>query len=152
MYSAYQPAEAELWSDSLYLSGCVYEYNLHKHTQAYHHVLYIKTRQLCCFLAWSRILCAMAAPPEARLAYYQRLFPFSLLVDWLCPMSMSNRLLTHREFAFTIGKEQYLRHRSFNSKSALRKEVLRLNPSRFEIGAVYNIPVRLLLKENMGQQ
>jgi DNA primase small subunit len=48
------------------------------------------------------------------------------------------RQFTHREFAFTLQNDAYLRYQSFHSHEELRKEVLRLNPSRFEIGPMYS--------------
>ena len=44
---------------------------------------------------------------------------------------------THREFAFTLANEAYLRYLSFATPEDLKKEVVRLNPARFEIGPVY---------------
>lgn len=44
---------------------------------------------------------------------------------------------THREFAFTLQNDAYLRYLSFATPEDLKKEVIRLNPARFEIGPVY---------------
>jgi hypothetical protein len=52
------------------------------------------------------------------------------------------RLFTHREFAFTLAGDIYLRYNSFANSDEMKKEVLRLNPSRFEIGAIYSARVR----------
>jgi DNA primase small subunit len=54
------------------------------------------------------------------------------------------RQWTHREFAFTLQGDIYLRYNSFNNADEMKKEVIRLNPSRFEIGAVYSARVRPL--------
>jgi len=48
------------------------------------------------------------------------------------------KLFTHREFAFTLQGDIYLRYNSFSNAEELKNEVLRLKPSRFEIGPVYS--------------
>ena len=71
------------------------------------------------------------------LAFYQRLFPFRYLFQWLNHSIKPSNDFAHREFAFTLQNDAYLRYQSFSSGDLLRKDVLRLNPSRFEIGPVY---------------
>jgi hypothetical protein len=51
---------------------------------------------------------------------------------------MPTRLWTHREFAFTLAGDVYVRYKSYNSADELKTDVCRLNPSRFEIGPVYS--------------
>jgi DNA primase small subunit len=58
--------------------------------------------------------------------------------------TVPTRQWTHREFAFTLQGDIYLRYNSFNNADEMKKEVVRLNPSRFEIGAIYSARVRLL--------
>lgn len=53
------------------------------------------------------------------------------------------RLWTHREFAFTLGESTYVRYNSFNNSEEFKKEILRANPTRFEIGPVYNARVSI---------
>lgn len=55
--------------------------------------------------------------------------------------AVPTRLWTHREFAFTLGESTYVRYNSFNSADDFKKEILRANPTRFEIGPVYNARV-----------
>lgn len=76
--------------------------------------------------------------PEILLAFYQRLFPFRLLFQWLNHAVKPGNDFSNREFAFTLQNDAYLRYQSFPSSDLLRKDVLRLNPSRFEIGPVYS--------------
>lgn len=71
-------------------------------------------------------------------AFYQRLFPWRILFQWLNHSPIPSRDFGHREFAFTLQNEAYLRYQSFPTFETLRKDVLRLNPSRFEIGPVYS--------------
>ncbi|KAL8684163.1 MAG: hypothetical protein Q9224_006557 [Gallowayella concinna] len=71
------------------------------------------------------------------LAFYQRLFPFRYLFQWLNHSMKPSNDFGHREFAFTLQNDAYLRYQSFPTSDLLRKDILRLNPSRFEIGPVY---------------
>lgn len=76
--------------------------------------------------------------PEVMLAFYSRLFPFKLIFEWLNRSQTPSNSFSHREIAFTLQNDAYLRYNSFPTSEALRKEVLRLNPLRFEIGPVYS--------------
>ncbi|KAI9669158.1 MAG: hypothetical protein M1829_005159 [Trizodia sp. TS-e1964] len=75
--------------------------------------------------------------PEIMYAFYQRLFPFRYLFQWLNHSPSPSTDFAHREFAFTLRNDSYLRYQAFPTADLLRKEILRLNPSRFEIGPVY---------------
>ncbi|KAA8909783.1 putative DNA primase subunit Pri1 [Sphaerosporella brunnea] len=76
--------------------------------------------------------------PEVMRAFYQRLFPWRLLFQWLNHSPIPSHDFTDREFAFTRQNGAYLRYQSFPNFETLRKEVLEFNPSRFEIGPVYS--------------
>lgn len=76
--------------------------------------------------------------PTVMLSFYQRLFPFRYLFEWLNHSPSPNKAFTHREFAFTLQNDVYLRYLSFNTHSALKAQVLATNPKRFEIGPVYS--------------
>lgn len=78
--------------------------------------------------------------PMSMLSFYRRLFPWKQLFSWLnqdLPHMAATKSFTHREFAFTLQNEAYLRYNSFSSAEELKKEVCRLNPARFEIGPIY---------------
>lgn len=75
-------------------------------------------------------------------AFYQRLFPWRHLFQWLSHSPLPTPAFTHREFAFTLQNDVYLRYQSFPTHTALRKSVLDLKPSRFEIGPVYSADPR----------
>ncbi|CAD6574493.1 MAG: hypothetical protein ASARMPRED_006745 [Alectoria sarmentosa] len=75
--------------------------------------------------------------PEVMLAFYQRLFPFRYLFQWLNHSMKPSNDFGHREFAFTLQNDAYLRYQSFATGDLLRKDILRLNPSRFEVGPIY---------------
>lgn len=78
-----------------------------------------------------------ASDPEVMRSFYQRLFPWRYLFQWLNHSPNPTNDFGHREFAFTLQNDAYLRYQSFPTSDHLRKDVLRLNPSRFEIGPVY---------------
>ncbi|PGH16576.1 hypothetical protein AJ79_01682 [Helicocarpus griseus UAMH5409] len=83
---------------------------------------------------------APAAPQvdsETMYAFYLRLFPFRYLFQWLNHGVKPSPDFANREFAFTLQNDVYLRYQSFPSAELLRKEILSLNPSRFEIGPTY---------------
>lgn len=83
-----------------------------------------------------------ASSPEVMLAFYRRLYPFKSIYNWLNHQHPPTKLFTHREFAFTLAGDVYLRYNSFNSAEELKKQVCALNPTRFEIGPVYSARVR----------
>ena len=103
--------------------------------------------------------------PELLAQYYSRLFPFTLLSAWLSynptyatslttlkqnqqskdPKSfITSKLFTHREFSFTIepspGDEIYIRYQSFKSQKEFQSMVLKRQPRKIDIGAVFSHP------------
>lgn len=79
--------------------------------------------------------------PEVMRLFYQRLYPFKSIYQWLNHEHAPSKMFTHREFAFTLPGDVYLRYNSFTSAEDLKKQVVKLSPSRFEIGAVYTAMV-----------
>ncbi|CAL1699090.1 unnamed protein product [Somion occarium] len=79
-----------------------------------------------------------AVPDEHMLAFYRRLYPFKSVFHWLNHGHTPTRLFTHRELAFTLKGDVYLRYNSFNTAEEMKKQVCTLNPTRFEIGPVYS--------------
>jgi DNA primase small subunit len=87
---------------------------------------------------------AVVFSPELLQMYYSRLFPFSLLTQWLSydPRGTGRRL-SRREFSFTIdinGEEAYLRYRSFHNQKELEQDILKRRPVKIDIGAIYSHP------------
>ncbi|TFK92525.1 prim-pol domain-containing protein [Polyporus arcularius HHB13444] len=76
--------------------------------------------------------------PDIMLAFYRRLYPFKSIFTWLNHEHAPTKLFTHREFAFTLQGDVYLRYNSFANADELKKQVCTLNPTRFEIGPVYS--------------
>ncbi|ORX37791.1 hypothetical protein BD324DRAFT_623331 [Kockovaella imperatae] len=76
--------------------------------------------------------------PQVMNAFYRRLFPYRPFFLWLNQDHVPAKLYTHREFAFTLQGDVYIRYNSFHTADEFKREVLRLNPSRFEIGPQYS--------------
>ncbi|ANB12564.1 DNA primase subunit PRI1 [Sugiyamaella lignohabitans] len=77
--------------------------------------------------------------PEVLTQYYQRLFPARYLFQWLNHSPVPSSDFTNREFAFTLFKdEKYIRYLSYPNADAFKKDLLKMTPSRFEIGPEYN--------------
>ena len=74
---------------------------------------------------------------QIMLQFYSRLFPFRQLFQWLNHGIKPCADFANREFALTLPNDAYLRYQSYPSADLLRKDILRLIPSRFEIGPVY---------------
>ncbi|KAF7510826.1 hypothetical protein GJ744_005926 [Endocarpon pusillum] len=75
--------------------------------------------------------------PQIMSQFYTRLFPFRTLFHWLNHSPKPSPSFSNREFAFTLSNDAYLRYQSYPTADLLRKDILRLIPSRFEIGPVY---------------
>lgn len=89
-------------------------------------------------LIWSDIVAADLSDPTVMLIFYQRLFPFRYLFEWLNHSPNPTKAFTNRELAFTLQNDVYLRYLSFATHSALKAQVIATNPKRFEIGPVYS--------------
>ncbi|CAJ2509242.1 Uu.00g142680.m01.CDS01 [Anthostomella pinea] len=78
-----------------------------------------------------------ASDPEIMRMFYQRLFPWRHLFQWLNHSPTPTNDFGHREFALTLQGDIYLRYMSYPTSDLLRKDILSKMPSRFEIGPVY---------------
>lgn len=71
------------------------------------------------------------------LFYYERLLPFRQIFQWLNHSPKTTKDFTMREFAFEYRSGAYQRYNSFTGQDDFRKSVIKANPMRFEVGAVY---------------
>lgn len=71
--------------------------------------------------------------------YYSENLPFDLIFQWLNHGLVAQRDFTHREFAFEYPSGAYQRYNSFLSTEEFKAKVVKSNPMRFEVGAVYPI-------------
>lgn len=76
--------------------------------------------------------------PDIMRAFYQRIFPFRQLFQWLNHGPSPSPDFGHREFAFTLSNDAYLRYQSFATADLLRKQCIAMLPTRFEIGPMYS--------------
>lgn len=72
--------------------------------------------------------------------YYQFLYPFKPIFQWLNHSPKPGRDITNREFAMAFRSGAYKRYNSFNTVQEFKAQIQRANPDRFEIGAIYNKP------------
>eukprot|EP01112_Ceratiomyxa_fruticulosa_P009383 TRINITY_DN2443_c0_g1_i1.p1 TRINITY_DN2443_c0_g1~~TRINITY_DN2443_c0_g1_i1.p1 ORF type:complete len:436 (+),score=90.89 TRINITY_DN2443_c0_g1_i1:218-1525(+) len=70
--------------------------------------------------------------------YYQRLFPFNLMYRWLSYGNTTKNYFQHREFSFTLQNDIYVRYNSFSDEAQFRSVIIKDNPIKIDIGAVYN--------------
>lgn len=82
--------------------------------------------------------------PELLRQYYSRLFPYDFMHQWLSydPMHKNPLVFSRREFSFTIepfpGEEIYIRYQSFSSEDELKEAIMKRQPHKIDIGAVFN--------------
>ncbi|RAL60680.1 hypothetical protein DID88_009998 [Monilinia fructigena] len=96
---------------------------------------------------------SQASDPEVMRSFYQRLFPWRQLFQWLNHSPTPSTDFGHREFAFTLPNDAYLRYQAFPTADLLRKDVLRLMPSRFEIGPFITMAIKVVdvaLRDDFG--
>ncbi|KAK0749945.1 eukaryotic and archaeal DNA primase small subunit [Schizothecium vesticola] len=93
-----------------------------------------------------------ASDPELLRSFYQRLFPWRYLFQWLNHSPTPTPDFENREFAFTLPNDAMLRYMSYRTSDLLRKDVLRLMPTRIEIGPSYttNPRERKMLQNTAG--
>ena len=79
-----------------------------------------------------------SSDPQVLRAFYQRLFPFRHVFQWLNHSPTPSTDWMNREFAFVLPNDAYIRYQSFLSADQFRKQCLQMTPVRFEIGPVYS--------------
>ncbi|GAB7366312.1 hypothetical protein MBLNU230_g8112t1 [Neophaeotheca triangularis] len=77
--------------------------------------------------------------PDNLKQFYQRLFPFRPLFQWLNHGAAPQPDFQNREFAFVLPNDAYLRYQAFPSADVFRKQAINLTPTRFEIGPQYTL-------------
>ncbi|ODM95542.1 DNA primase small subunit, partial [Orchesella cincta] len=69
-------------------------------------------------------------------SYYGRLFPGELMYRWLSYGDPD--LFSRREFSFALIGDVYVRYRSFTNNQDFVEELMKRNPEKIDIGAIYN--------------
>lgn len=80
--------------------------------------------------------------PDTLRQFYQRLFPFRPLFQWLNHSATPQTDFQNREFAFVLPNDAYIRYQSFATAELFRKQCLQMTPVRFEIGPQYSVNPR----------
>jgi DNA primase small subunit len=79
--------------------------------------------------------------PELLRIYYERLFPFQLMVRWLSySKQVQKDYFLRREFTFVLQGDIFCRYQCFKDVDEFRQKVLAQQPIRMEIGAVNTHP------------
>ncbi|KAF7458091.1 DNA primase small subunit [Cryptosporidium felis] len=84
--------------------------------------------------------------------FYNKIYPFGTLGKWLAYSVGSGKdharqsLIQNREFSMTLKSEIdqdeiYLRWQNYKSIDQLKQELVNRNPHKFDIGAIYSIPI-----------
>lgn len=77
---------------------------------------------------------------EALHIYYEELYPFNTIFKWL---SYGDPLyMLKREISFTTLKDSYIRYKSFQNEEELGQYILKRDPAKINIGAIYHVPPR----------
>ncbi|QPG74561.1 hypothetical protein FOA43_001892 [Brettanomyces nanus] len=75
--------------------------------------------------------------------YYENFMPYKSIFLWLNHSQAPQNDFTHREFAFEYKSGAYQRYNSFANAQEFRNTVVKAQPVRFEVGAVYPIEPKL---------
>ncbi|CAG8825465.1 18593_t:CDS:2, partial [Gigaspora rosea] len=78
-----------------------------------------------------------AATPELLSFFYSRFFPYKTYVNWLNYETESNSAFKNRELSFTLPSDAYLRYNSYNGEEDLKAEIMKMCPTKIDIGAIY---------------
>ncbi|GMM35779.1 DNA primase subunit [Saccharomycopsis crataegensis] len=74
------------------------------------------------------------------LFYYKHLLPFKYIFHWISHSNTEiTNSFTNREFAYEYRSGAYQRYNSYTSLTDFKNSVIKANPTRFEIGAVYTV-------------
>lgn len=86
---------------------------------------------------------ASSTPSTAdMLFYYERILPFRYVFQWLNHSPKPTSDFTMREFAYEYRSGAYQRYNSYSSLEEFKASVVKSNPTRFEVGAVYAVNPR----------
>ncbi|KAK4227647.1 eukaryotic and archaeal DNA primase small subunit [Podospora fimiseda] len=76
-------------------------------------------------------------PNDLMRIFYQRFFPWRLWFQWLNHSPIPDNDFQHREFSLWLPNQAVMRYQSYRTHDMMRQDVLRLMPTRIEIGPIY---------------
>ncbi|KAG0350720.1 hypothetical protein BGZ54_003667 [Gamsiella multidivaricata] len=79
--------------------------------------------------------------PRQYMLFYRHFFPAKPYFQWLnYDISPTpSKSFMNREFSFYLTDNTFMRHQSFKNLDEFKQELIRLCPTRIDLGAVYNI-------------
>ncbi|CAI5742849.1 unnamed protein product [Hyaloperonospora brassicae] len=70
--------------------------------------------------------------------YYQRLFPYQQIVQWLS-YDKGEAFFFRRELSYTLENDTYIRYKSFHNADELKSSMNATLPYKIDIGAVFSV-------------
>ncbi|KAK3838666.1 MAG: DNA primase, eukaryotic-type, small subunit [Linnemannia elongata] len=73
--------------------------------------------------------------------YYRHFFPFKPFFHWLNydKSSKPSKSFLNREICWTLMDDTFIRFQSYRTLEEFKNDMIRLNPAKFDLGAIYNI-------------
>ncbi|KAG0218470.1 hypothetical protein BGX33_007252 [Mortierella sp. NVP41] len=73
--------------------------------------------------------------------YYRHFFPIKPFFQWLNYdiSPKPSKAFMNREISWMLMDETFIRFQSFRTMEEFKQELIRLNPAKFDLGAIYNI-------------
>ncbi|CAI5709948.1 hypothetical protein KXD40_005478 [Peronospora effusa] len=70
--------------------------------------------------------------------YYDRLFPYKQMVQWLS-YDKGEEFLFRRELSYTLENDTYIRYKAFHNAEELKTSMSKTLPFKIDIGAVFSV-------------
>ncbi|KAF9274811.1 hypothetical protein BGZ88_002771 [Linnemannia elongata] len=73
--------------------------------------------------------------------YYRHFFPFKPFFQWLNydTVPKPSKSFLNREICWTLMDDTFIRFQSYRTLEEFKNDMIRLNPAKFDLGAIYNI-------------
>ena len=81
---------------------------------------------VCCFSVHSFDVCLVVS-----------LFPYGRFYRWLSYGNVDKDEFMNREFSFTLKDDVYIRYQSFRDQAEMQAAIVKRNPYKIDIGAVF---------------
>ncbi|KAF9932691.1 hypothetical protein FBU30_007533 [Linnemannia zychae] len=73
--------------------------------------------------------------------YYRHFFPFKPFFKWINydASTKPSKAFLNREICWTLMDDTFIRFQSYRTLDEFKQDMIRLNPAKFDLGAIYNI-------------